>query len=320
MTQTQTDTSPATLSRRTSAPAGPAPRPPGAATPGAAPGNVPANPPPAHRGPTADDDLLTLLVALTQLSQLPDEQAGWQEVATRLTAAAVAAVPAAQGCSLVLGDPLEPERVSADSRPAQRLDRLQQDSGEGPGVDALRHRLPVLVGDLRTDSRWPRLASRVRSQRAASAGAVLAVPLTVGAEPNGTLNGEVVGVLTLSSEAVHAFTAPGVLDRALTVATVAATVVAAAQRVEHLRATADQLRTAMSSRATIEQAKGLVAGWLRCEVEEAFTVLADVSQDRNVKLRDLAALVVATPGATDLRGLLAAQHVRTRARRRSTVR
>ncbi|WP_337062562.1 ANTAR domain-containing protein [Kineococcus sp. G2] len=121
----------------------------------------------------------------------------------------------------------------------------------------------------------------------------------VDAVPNGTLNGQVAGVLSLYSPHRGAFSSADELDLALTVATLAAAIVATRRRVEQERSTAQDLRLAMSSRAPIEQAKGLAA----------------LSRDRNVKVRDLAQLLVPEPAATGLRQVLSAQHHKLNARR-----
>ncbi|QKV81622.1 ANTAR domain-containing protein [Amycolatopsis sp. Hca4] len=65
-----------------------------------------------------------------------------------------------------------------------------------------------------------------------------------------------------------------------------------------------QLREALSSRPVIEQAKGMVMLLRGCTAAEAFGVLVTVSQLSNVKLRDVAAVVVAAgseagPGLSD---------------------
>ncbi|WP_296606541.1 ANTAR domain-containing protein [Nocardioides sp.] len=52
------------------------------------------------------------------------------------------------------------------------------------------------------------------------------------------------------------------------------------------------LRRALTSRATIDQAKGIVMAERRCTPEAAFEVLAALSQDTNVKLIDVAAALV----------------------------
>ena len=52
------------------------------------------------------------------------------------------------------------------------------------------------------------------------------------------------------------------------------------------------MQSAMQSRAVIEQAKGIIMGERRCTPDEAFAILAKVSQDSNRKLRDVAAALV----------------------------
>ena len=66
----------------------------------------------------------------------------------------------------------------------------------------------------------------------------------------------------------------------------------------------EQLREALSSQPVIEQAKGMVMLLRGCTAAEAFAALIAVSQQSNVKLRDVAAVVVAAgsdcgPGLAD---------------------
>ena len=57
------------------------------------------------------------------------------------------------------------------------------------------------------------------------------------------------------------------------------------------------LQAALASRAVIDQAVGIIMGQNRCTVDEAFEVLRSISQNRNVKLRDIAAdMVTAVSG------------------------
>jgi AmiR/NasT family two-component response regulator len=54
------------------------------------------------------------------------------------------------------------------------------------------------------------------------------------------------------------------------------------------------LRTAMMSRAFIEQAKGILMERHKATEDEAFTILAHASQRTNTKLRDVAAELLRT--------------------------
>ena len=55
---------------------------------------------------------------------------------------------------------------------------------------------------------------------------------------------------------------------------------------------ARQLQVAMESRATIEQAKGIIMAANRCSPDAAFDILRRASQNRNRKLRDIASDIV----------------------------
>ncbi|MEV6547696.1 ANTAR domain-containing protein [Streptomyces sp. NPDC051597] len=67
-----------------------------------------------------------------------------------------------------------------------------------------------------------------------------------------------------------------------------------AVEVSELRAENEQLRGALTSRAVIDQARGMLMALAPCSGERAWGLLVDVSQHCNVKLRDVAAALVAT--------------------------
>jgi hypothetical protein len=64
---------------------------------------------------------------------------------------------------------------------------------------------------------------------------------------------------------------------------------------------ADQLQTAMQSRAAIEQAKGILMGQRRCHADAAFNILIKMSQDSNKKRREVAQALIdhSTSSTTD---------------------
>ncbi|WP_035858744.1 ANTAR domain-containing protein, partial [Kitasatospora cheerisanensis] len=64
--------------------------------------------------------------------------------------------------------------------------------------------------------------------------------------------------------------------------------------VDRLRTELEGLRSAMRTRAVIEQAKGLLVGRLGCTPEQAFEELSRRSQQENRKLTRVAADLVAT--------------------------
>ena len=52
------------------------------------------------------------------------------------------------------------------------------------------------------------------------------------------------------------------------------------------------LRRALTSRATIDQAKGMIMAERHCGADEAFQLLAKMSKDTNVPLKDVASALV----------------------------
>ena len=64
--------------------------------------------------------------------------------------------------------------------------------------------------------------------------------------------------------------------------------------VGELRAANEQLERAMASRAVIDQACGMVMALAPCTSERAWDLLVGVSQRCNIKLRDVAAALIAT--------------------------
>ncbi|WP_406130536.1 ANTAR domain-containing protein [Streptomyces sp. NBC_00989] len=69
---------------------------------------------------------------------------------------------------------------------------------------------------------------------------------------------------------------------------------ALAIEVLQLRARNEQLERALVSRAVIDQARGMVMALAPCSSHRAWGLLVEVSQHCNVKLRDVAAVLVAT--------------------------
>lgn len=217
---------------------------------------------------------------------------------------AVRAVPGARWASTSTGDPAQPSASAATSVQAQAADGAQWRADEGPAAQAYRTGTAVVTADLAADLRWPRLAELAAEGEVRGA---IALPLLSG--------GAVVGVLTVYGDASGALDPEVDPDRLQVVADAASLVVTARQQMGELRSTAENLQVAMRSRATIEQAKGVVAAHLGCTPEQAFEALSAVSQDRNVKLRELAALVASDPVGHELDELLRAALAKVAARR-----
>lgn len=193
------------------------------------------------------------------------------------------AFPAAAAVSVTMGPPESPELLATESAFAQAVDGAQMRAGEGPCAQAYARREPVHSTDVARDRRWPRLA---RSAAALGLGASVAAPVR---GPDG-----VVGVLNVFATSPDAFE-PHDADLAALLGDAVGAVVAGVRQRAALEDLADQLQTALGSRAVIEQAKGVVIAHAGCTPDEAFRHIARASQHRNVKVRVLAESLVADP-------------------------
>jgi hypothetical protein len=104
---------------------------------------------------------------------------------------------------------------------------------------------------------------------------------TAGAEP------ELVGSVNVYSRTAEAFDLFDERLMALFTLT-ACQAITNSRRWQHSRDTVTQLESALTSRAEIEQAKGIVMAANGCTADDAFTRLAHRSQHDNVKLRVVA--------------------------------
>lgn len=164
---------------------------------------------------------------------------------------------------------------------ATRLDEAQYALGGGPCLDAGSGGVTLLVRDFTEEDRWPAYAPIVVDAGIRSS---LSVPFPI--------QQHVIAALNLYSVDPDPF---GDDDIALAqeIASQAAVAVANAVLYESASQLAVQLQSAMESRATIEQAKGIIMATSRCSPEEAFEVLVRASQRENRKLRDIAGDLVA---------------------------
>ncbi|MBW3614913.1 MAG: GAF and ANTAR domain-containing protein [Actinobacteria bacterium] len=101
------------------------------------------------------------------------------------------------------------------------------------------------------------------------------------------MNHEGIGALNLYSRTESGFTDADV-EVGEAFATQAAIVLANAQAYWDAYQLGVDLRTAMQSRAVIEQAKGILMATQRCTADEAFQILVRASQRENRKLREMA--------------------------------
>lgn len=189
-------------------------------------------------------------------------------------------VPRAGEVSVPLLYGNKPQTAAFTGELAKALDEMQYERGYGPCLDAAGSNCSLMVPDTGSEQRW-----RGWARTAAQAGAQssLSVGLPVHEHVTGALN-------------IYATTPSAFDDDAITIAQTFAGFAAVGLANAHLFETqatlAGHLQKAMENGAIIEQAKGIIMGERRCSPDQAFTILAELSQDTNRKLRDVAAALV----------------------------
>jgi GAF domain-containing protein len=175
-----------------------------------------------------------------------------------------------------------PEAVAASDAAAKALDELQNGFGDGPCLTALRNRAALLVPDLSAEKRW---GPYIRTALERGVYSILAVPLD--------LAGEADAVLNLYSGRSNGFSANDI-STAEAFARQAASSLRLILRITQLTEAREDLSAAMQSRTIIDMAIGAIMAQNRCTRDTAFSVLTKASSSRNVKLRDVAASVIAS--------------------------
>jgi PAS domain-containing protein len=221
---------------------------------------------------------LDAAAAFAEMCQLPvGEDTSIRQLLARVVDLGKRAVPDAGGLSVALGDPLEPDVQVADSAFAQTVDGVQHRAGEGPFIESFETGQPVMSRDVGLDRRWPRLSRLVAE---VNVHAVAAYPIRHGRQ--------VAGVINLYSTRANAFHESGGRTAELLTGALTAVIQDRQERSE-LKTLAAQLEQALTSRAQIDQAKGVLMGTLGVSADDAFKRLVTASQHRNVKVREIAA-------------------------------
>ncbi|HZA05504.1 MAG TPA: ANTAR domain-containing protein [Propionibacteriaceae bacterium] len=193
------------------------------------------------------------------------------------------AVPRTDEVSVTLiGKGDRPRTVVFTASLAVDLDERQYAAGFGPCLDAAVAADTVVVDVADPDTPYPDFAA---VSRRAGVRHVVSLGLPVQYQVSGALN-----MYSRQAEPHD----EAALALAKTVAAYAGAVVANAAQYDSAAELAAQMQQALSSRAVIEQAKGILMAHHGCSSEVAFRRLTRISQHSNRKLRDVAADLVAT--------------------------
>jgi GAF domain-containing protein len=224
------------------------------------------------------DNVTTVLADLAQVLEAEEELG---RVLQRTVDVLTRAVPGADMASVTVLREDKGETVASSSERVWVIDSDQYAAGEGPCLEAARTGEAVRTSVAEALERWPQFAS---SAREAGVESYLSYPLLLDAEYAGSLN--------LYSEQPHGFADFDVALLQLYV-TAANAAIANARRYAQARDLGQQLKQALDSRAVIDQAIGILMARRGLTIDQAFAELSRQSQNTNVKLREIAARLVA---------------------------
>lgn len=166
--------------------------------------------------------------------------------------------------------------AAASDEFALEIDKIQYKLDEGPCLTALQTSTIQKVEVVSEDSRWPEFGRRAADKGLHS---VLSLPLG----SDGTA-----GALNLYAKTERAFDDDATVRVGEVFATQSGIAMRNARTYVAARHVADQLNEALQTRDMIGQAKGILMEREGVTDAEAFDMLKTISQNSNVKLRDIA--------------------------------
>ncbi|WIX99224.1 GAF and ANTAR domain-containing protein [Amycolatopsis mongoliensis] len=224
------------------------------------------------------DDVTGALEALTAVLRQEDD---FRILLRHVCLQVRQAVPGVDEASITLVHGDKPHTASATAAVVGELDGDQYRLGDGPCLESVRSGKIVRTSVTDAIERWPSFASGARE---AGFGSFLAAPLVADDEYSGAVNcygHQDDGFAEIDAQLLELYTAA----------------VEAVFRMYHrylrARETAEHLRTALTSRAVIDQAKGMLMAIRQVDADDAFALLVEQSQRENVKLHDVAERFVA---------------------------
>jgi GAF domain-containing protein len=220
--------------------------------------------------------------AFTELGRIKLSENDLDAVLHKVAELAKRTIPGAAEVSVTLVRPRGPHTAAFTGDIALALDERQYEDGTGPCLDAAATTAVLSVPDMAGDDRWPAYRRQALETGVHSA---LSVGLPVHQTTTGALN-----IYATEPEAFD----EDAVQLAQTFAGYAAVALANAHLYDATATLAQQMQSAMESRAVIEQAKGIIMGDRHCTADEAFQILSTLSQDTNRKLRAVAEALVAS--------------------------
>lgn len=202
------------------------------------------------------------------------------QVMARLAHTATGAIPDADVVTITMLTGDRPHTVAYTDQQIALLDHCQYGADAGPCLQAAQQQQPVRVQIEDHPQQWVTFHD---AARLAGVCACLSVPLLIGEIDTQ----ELVGSLNIYSYAPTAFDPFD--EKLVALFTEAAGAAITNSRCwEQCRRTVIHLEQALTSRAEIDQAKGVLMALHACTADEAFARLVEQSQHHNLKLREVA--------------------------------
>lgn len=199
------------------------------------------------------------------------------EMYAAICVAATLTVPGCDHASVLVRQHDRYVTVGASSQLARRIDDLERRAGDGPCIDAIEEETPQVESDLTTPSQWPRFAANLLAETPVRG--AMGFRILVDKRKGAALN--------LFSETPNIFDTEAA-GRAAVLAAFASVAINAVAKGED----AASLRRGLLSNREIGKAVGMLMTLNDFTEEEAFDLLRRHSQGLNIKLADVARLVI----------------------------
>jgi hypothetical protein len=221
-----------------------------------------------------------LLTTFRAMAKVVYSGESFESVHQSLCNSAVELVDGCDHASLMLRKNGKAVTVAASDEIAHRVDLMEQSLDEGPCLDAMDEDEPDqhMCPDLTTGSNWPRLAARILAETEVKGMAGFRI----------RQDGQKVGALNIFSDTAGALNEHS-LEQAIMLTAFASVALAALERGEE----ASTLRRGLESNREIGKAIGLLMAMHDIDDDQAFQMLAKVSQEMNVKVAEVASRVIA---------------------------
>ncbi len=219
-----------------------------------------------------------------ELGRLVLAEHSMESLLQRVAELAKTVVPGASEVSVTLIANERPSTVACTGQLAMDLDETQYEEGFGPCLAAASKGEVMHIDDMATETRWPAFTAAALKHGAHGS---LSAPIPLPQVTTAALN--------IYADKAAAFDEQS-KELAVTFASYAGVALANMHLYDSTRQLAQNLETAMQSRAIIDQAKGVLMAQRRRTPEQAFDLLVSASQRTNRKLRDVAQSLVDSAG------------------------